>query len=156
MGNWRLAENQIQCKFYPSAAPHFGGLWEREIQSVKKTLQVVIDTQPLHEDILLTLLIKVEGILNIKPLGFVSSDLADPDPVIPNMLLMGLWGASLPQVTYVPDDLTKRIWSHCQMMADHFWAKFLRHHLLALQVKQKWQRLTANLEQGTVAMIVDP
>lgn len=85
----RLAENQIQFQFNPPAAPHFGGAWEREIQSVKRALQVVIGTQPLHDDVLLTFLIKVEGILNEKPLGYVSSDLADPDPVTPNMLLLG-------------------------------------------------------------------
>ena len=38
----RLAKQRIKFKFNPPAAPHFGGAWEREIQSVKKALQVVI------------------------------------------------------------------------------------------------------------------
>ena len=103
----RLAKNQIKFQFNPPAAPHFGGAWEREIQSVKKALQVVVGKQSLHEDILLTLLIEVEGILNAKPLGYVSSDIADPEPVTPNMLLMGRRDASLPQVSYAPDTLTR-------------------------------------------------
>lgn len=152
----RLSKNQIKFQFNPPAAPHFGGTWEREIQSVKKALQVVVGTQSLQEDILLTLLIEVEGILNAKPLGYVSSDIADPDPVTPNMLLMGRRDASLPQVSYAPDTLTRRRWRHCQMMVDHYWTQFLRHYLPSLQLRQKWRRPTGDLVQGTVAMIVDP
>lgn len=42
-------------------------------------------------------LIEVDGILNSKPLGYATSDMADPDPIMPNLLLMGQQGASLPQ-----------------------------------------------------------
>ncbi len=55
----------------------------------------------MPENVLQTVLIEVEGILNSKPLGYVSSDVADLDPVTPNMLLMGWRDASLPQVIYV-------------------------------------------------------
>ena len=104
----RLAKNWIKFKFNPPAAPHFGGAWEHEIQSVKKALQVVVGTQPLHEDTLSTLLVEVEAILNAKALGYVSANLADPDPKTPNMLLMGRRDTSLPQVSYAPDTLTRR------------------------------------------------
>ncbi|KAK7881024.1 hypothetical protein WMY93_030613 [Mugilogobius chulae] len=152
----KLAKTQIKFLFNPPAAPHFGGTWEREIQSVKRALQVVIGNQSLHEDVLLTLLIEIEGILNAKPLGYVSSDIADLDPVTPNMLLMGRRDSSLPQVSYAPDTLTRRRWRHCQMMVDHFWAQFLRHYLPSLQARQKWRRPAEDLVQDTVAMIVDP
>ncbi|KAK0153723.1 hypothetical protein N1851_004487 [Merluccius polli] len=71
------------------------------------------------------------------------------------MLLMGRRDASLPQVSYAPDQLTRRRWRHCQMM-DHFWAQFLRSYLLSLQVRQKWRQPTDDLLQDTVVMIVDP
>lgn len=41
-------------------------------------------------------MVEIEGILNSKPLGYVSSDIADPDPITPNLLLMGRYDASLP------------------------------------------------------------
>ena len=151
-----LAKQRIKFKFNPPAAPHFGGAWEREIQSVKKALQVVIGAQSLQEEVLLTVLIEVEGILNSKPLGYVSSDVGDPDPVTPNMLLMGRRDASLPQVSYAPDPLTRRRWRHCQMMVDHFWTQFIRSYLPSLQVRQKWHQPTDDLLQDTVVMIVDP
>ncbi|KAK0156233.1 Carbonic anhydrase 6 [Merluccius polli] len=57
-----LAKQWIKIMFNPPAAPHFGGAWGREIQSVKKALRVVIGTRSLQE-VLLTVLIEVEGIL---------------------------------------------------------------------------------------------
>lgn len=149
-----LAKKQIKFHFNPPASPHFGSAWEREIQSVKKALQVVIGALSLQREVLLTFLVEVEGILNAKPLGYVSSDLADP--VTPSMLLMGRRDASLPQVSYATDTLSKRRWRRCQMMVDHFWVQFIRSYLPSLQVRQKWRQHTNGLLQGTVVMIVDP
>lgn len=53
----------------------------------------------LSKEVLRTVMVEIEGILNSKPLGYVSSDIADPDPITPNLLLMGRYDASLPLVT---------------------------------------------------------
>lgn len=87
-----LAKQQITFKFNPRSAPHFGGVWEREIKSVKNALRVVLGSQTVPESVLQTVLIEVEGILNSKPLGYLSADATDPDPVRPNLLLMGRQG----------------------------------------------------------------
>ncbi|TWW67283.1 hypothetical protein D4764_02G0003240 [Takifugu flavidus] len=65
--------------FNPPASPHFGGIWERKISSVKRALQVVIGAQAVPEDVLLTVLIEVEGILNAKPLGCPMSQMPSPE-----------------------------------------------------------------------------
>lgn len=54
----------------------------------------------MSEEVLRTVLTEIEGILNAKPLGYVSADVADTDPVTPNYLLMGRPDSSLPQVVY--------------------------------------------------------
>ncbi|XP_052443245.1 uncharacterized protein LOC127984578 [Carassius gibelio] len=152
-----LASQEIAFQFNPPQAPHFGGTWEREIRSVKSALQVVLGNQTVTEALLRTVLVEVEGILNSKPLGYVSSDVADPDPVTPNLLLMGRRDASLPQAIYSSSDLLgKRRWRHSQILADHFWVNFIRHYLPSLQPRQKWQKDTANLSTGQIVMIVDP
>ncbi|KAL1276942.1 hypothetical protein QQF64_023615 [Cirrhinus molitorella] len=56
-------------------------MWEREIRSVKSALHTIMGPQILTEEVLRTLLVEVESILNAKPLGYVSSDVADPDPL---------------------------------------------------------------------------
>ncbi len=96
----QLASQQIKFSFNPPNAPHFGGCWERGIRSLKIALQVTLGAQTVTEEVLRTVLIEIEGILNAKPLDYTSSDIADPDPVTPNILLMGQRDASLPQVAY--------------------------------------------------------
>ena len=68
-----------------------------------------------------TVLTKVEGLLNAKPLGYNSSDVVDPDPVTPSLLLIGHYNASLPQDLYDSSKiLGKRRWRHSQVFAHHF------------------------------------
>ncbi|KAL7873501.1 hypothetical protein AOLI_G00125720 [Acnodon oligacanthus] len=74
-------------------------MWEREVRSVKSALHACVGAQPVHEEVLLTVLLEVEAILNSKPLGYVSADIADIDPITPNSLLMGRPDGSLPQVS---------------------------------------------------------
>lgn len=153
----QLDKQCILFKFNPPLAPHFGGAWEREIKSVKTSLQTVLKDQVLPEEVLKTVLIEVEGILNSKPLGYASSDLADPDPITPNLLLMGRRDASLPQAVYGSSDLLgRRRWRHSQLLADHFWAQFTRKYLPGLQPRQKWRTATPDLAVGAVVMVLDP
>lgn len=92
----RLARQQIKFCFNPPAAPHFSGVWEREVRSVKSALYSCVGAKPVPEEVLLTVLLEVEAIINSKPLGYVSSDIADIEPVTPNSLLMGRPDGSLP------------------------------------------------------------
>lgn len=79
---------------------HFGGMWEREICSAKNAHQVVLGTEAVLEKVLLALERPFpEGILNAKPLGHVTSEIAEADPVTPSILLMGQWNALWTSVT---------------------------------------------------------
>lgn len=153
----QLACAQVNFQFNPPSAPHFGGSWEREIKSIKMALRVVLGNQPTTETVLHTILIEVEGILNSKPLAYISSDLTDLDPVTPNMLLMGRPDSSLPQAVYCASELLgKRRLRHSQILADQFWSAFTRSYLPTLQVRQKWETDKENLDSGQVVMLVDP
>lgn len=152
----QLASHQNSFKFNPPGASHFWGCWEREIRSLKSALCSSIGDQIVTEEVLRTVLVEIEGILNSKPIGYTSSDIADLDPVTPNMLLMGRPDSSLPQVVYPESELlNKRRWRHSQLLADQFWRRFLSNYLPDLQVQQKWHREAENLQPGTVVMIVD-
>lgn len=116
-----LSGQQVTFKFNPPSAPHFGGSWEREVRSVKEVLRVILGNQSVMEPVLRTVLIEVEGILNSKPLGYLSTNASDPDPITPNLLLMGRRDASLPQAMFADTDIIQqRRWRHSQWLADHF------------------------------------
>ena len=152
-----LAKEKIAFNFNPPAAPHFGGVWEREICSVKQALYTTVGAQAQAEEVLRTVLIEVEGILNSKPLGYVSSNIVDLDPVTPSVLLMGWPDGSLPQVVYLDTELlSRRRWRHSQILTDHFWSSFIRHYLPSLQTRQKWHTVRDNLTEDKVVMLVDP
>ncbi len=152
-----LAPQKIRFRYNPPNAPHFGGTWEREVKSVKTALRVILREQTVPEPVLQTLLVEVEGILNAKPLGYVSSDVADMDPVTPNLLLMGRRDASLPQVLFDSTNLLgRRRWRHSQVLADHFWTAFIRDYLPSLQDRHKWRKDGKELTVGQVVLIVDP
>lgn len=52
-------------------------------------LYVTVGTQPVAEDVLRNLLIELEGILNSKPSGYISSSVSYLDPETPSHLQMG-------------------------------------------------------------------
>ncbi|XP_056324239.1 uncharacterized protein LOC130237344 [Danio aesculapii] len=153
----QLAKQQIEFHFNPPGAPHFGGIWEREIRTLKAALNQTLGAQHVSEEVLTTVLVEIEGILNSKPLGYVPSDVADIDPITPNSLLMGRPDSSLPQVVYPKTELlSKKQWRHSQILADHFWAHFIKRYLPQLQTREKWMTDKAkNLEKGTVVIIID-
>lgn len=152
----QLAEQQIQFQFNPPSAPHFGGTWEREVKAVKTTLQAILREQVVPESVLLTVLVEVEGMLNAKPLGYLSSDVADPDPITPSLLLMGRHDSSLPQALYDSSNLlARRQWRHSQVLANHFWSAFTRHYFPTLQERQKWRTDRKELAVNQVVLIVD-
>lgn len=125
------------------------------MKSVKTVLRVILREQSGPDSVLQTLLVEVEGMLNFKPLGYVSSDIADLDPVTPNMLLMGRHDASLPQILYDSNELLgKRRWRHSQVLADQFWTAFIHSYLPELQGRQKWRSDGKGLAVGQVVLLM--
>ena len=79
-----MAHNQIKWIFSPTAAPHFGGAWERLVQSAKKALRIILKNRSMTEEVLSTAFIEVENLINGRPLTHVSVDPNDPEPLTSN------------------------------------------------------------------------
>ncbi|XP_039520697.1 uncharacterized protein LOC120474476 [Pimephales promelas] len=152
----RLARQKVHFHFNPGA-PHFRGGWEREIRSVKSALYASVGAQSVTEEVLRTVLIEVEGILNSKPLGYLSSDVSDTDPITPNHLLMGRPDGSLPQVVYPQSEMiSRKRWRHSQILTDLFWSSFIKYYLPNMQTRSKWQKDVEDIAVGSIVMLVDP
>ncbi|XP_071104136.1 uncharacterized protein [Haliotis cracherodii] len=152
----KLAKNHIRFQFNPPFAPHFGGLWEREIRSIKYGQRSILGTESVSESVLRTVMTEVESILNSKPLGYTSSDISNTDPVSPYTLLIGRSDPALPQVVYLNEDrLTKKRFRQSQVLADNFWRKFIKEYLPNLQQRVKWMDELRNVQTDDVVLIID-
>ena len=70
--NW-AAPKDICWSFTPSRAPHFGGLWEAAVKSMKVLLRKTVGECKLKFDELTTLLTEAEAIMNSCPLVPIDS-----------------------------------------------------------------------------------
>lgn len=73
----------------------------------------------MPEHVLASVLAEVEGILNAKPLGYGSTDAANPNTITPHILLMGRHDSSLPQALNDSSSiLGTRRWRHSQVLTN--------------------------------------
>ena len=81
--------NGMDWRFIPPGAPHMGGAWERLVRSVKTALSATLHQRAPKEEVLLTLLVEAEHIVNSRPLTHVSVDPNDPSAHLPYIFLLG-------------------------------------------------------------------
>ena len=84
-----LAQKKIVWKFNPPGAPHFGGIWERLVQSCKMVMIAILDNRSLTDEVLSTTMCLVEQTLNARPLTAVSDDPEDLTALTPIHFLLG-------------------------------------------------------------------
>jgi hypothetical protein len=76
-------------KFHPPGAPHFGGLWEAGVKSVKYHLHRMLGETRLTFEELATLMAQIESCLNSRPITAISSDPSDLAALTPGHFLIG-------------------------------------------------------------------
>lgn len=115
-----LLRKSIDWHFNPPYSSHFGGIWERQIRTVRKVLNGIMKEQTLNDDGLNTLMCEVESIINSRPLTTVSSDSQSCIPLTPNHLLT-FRNSSFAIGEFNSRDLyCKKLWRHVQYLADLF------------------------------------
>ncbi|XP_037631889.1 uncharacterized protein LOC119491753 [Sebastes umbrosus] len=151
-----LIQKGITWIFNPPAGSHFGGVWERQIRSVRKILNQTLKQQPLDDECLQTLLCEVEAIINSRPITRVSNDPDDLEALTPNHILLLKRQPVLPPGVFQKEDLyVKRRWKQVQYLSDIFWKRWTKEYLPLLQERQKWLVPRRNLKPGDVVLIVD-
>jgi len=143
--------------FNPPAAPHFGGLWEAGIKSVKFHLNRVIGKQVLTYEELETLCVRIEGILNSRPLTPASMDPHDLTALTPGHFLIGQPLLAMPEekLTEIPMNRLTR-WQLLRQLHQSFWKRWSHEYLTTLQGRQKWTTIQDNLKVGDLVLVEAP
>ena len=113
----QLSADGVQWHFNPPSSPHFGGVWERLVQSAKRALKAVAGKQCVNDETLLTFMAEVESLLNGRPLTHVSTDYRDEEALTPNHFLLGRGNPNVPPDVVNDKDLcSRKRWKHAQVM----------------------------------------
>ncbi|XP_054287839.1 uncharacterized protein LOC129003567 [Macrosteles quadrilineatus] len=152
----KLAQMGISWHFNPPAAPHFGGLWESGIKSMKYHLKRVVGNQILTFEEFSTLLTKVEAVLNSRPLCSLSTDPNEYETLTPGHFLIGEPLVAIPQtdLTNLPQNRLSR-WQMIQQAQRSFWKVWSQDYLHQLQQRYKWTRDSPNLKINDLVLIKD-
>lgn len=142
--------------FNPPSGSHHGGIWERQIRTIRRVLCAILRQQTLDEEGLQTLLCEVEAIINDRPITKASNDPNDLEPLTPNHLLLLNTKPFIPPGVFSPEDCyPKRRWRQVQYMADLFWKRWTKEYLPELQERQKWAQKRRNFVLGDIVLIID-
>lgn len=149
-----LAKDNIDWHNSPSSAPHFGGLWEAGVKSVKHHLKRVVGGAVLTFEELTTVLCQIEACLNSRPLCPMSSDPSDLQVLTPGHFLVGSELNALPEpsLTDVKVNRMSR-WQHLQLLHQHFWNRWSKEYLTRLQQRPKWTKSRSNLQLDDLVLI---
>lgn len=149
-----LTKDNISWNFIPPASPHFGGLWEAGVKSVKNHLSRVVRTHILTYEEMYTLLARVESILNSRPLMAVSD--SDVNVLTPAHFLIGEPYTSIPEpdVEPYPTSLHNK-WLLLRHLSQGFWKRWHHEYITSMQQRPKWQRSKRNVDVGDVVLLYE-
>ena len=119
-----------------SFCAQMGGVWERQIRTVRKILASIIGNQVLDDEHLEIFFCEAESVINGRPLILVCGDPTDLEALTPNHLLMLRGVSSVLTRDAVNEDQYGRRWRHVQFMADQIWKRSVNEYMKTLQMRQ--------------------
>lgn len=144
----------IDWSFIPEHAPHFGGLWESAVRSMKTHLKHIVGNSKLTFEELYTILTQIESCLNSRPLVVLPNDEDVIEALTPGHFLVGRPLESLPDPpsSYRSMPLLRR-WELCQTLVRHFWQRWSSEYISSLRKFAKWHTATRNARIGDIVLL---
>lgn len=154
--------SQNQCNFILNAphSSHAGGVWERQIKTVRSVLNTTLSLSHgrLNDASLRTLFYEAMAIVSSRPLTVDNLNSPDSlDPIKPNHLLHMKSNMPLtPPGNFFREDLygSKR-WRRVQFLAEQLWSRWRKEYLHNIIMRQRLHSPKRNLQVGDIVMDVD-
>ena len=149
-----------QCDFLMNVpeASHRGGVWERQIRTVRSVMSSVLAeaTGRLDDTSLRTFFYEAMSIVNSRPLTTnLINDPKSVEPLTPNHLLTMKSSVPLPPPgNFVKEDLyTRKRWRMVQYLAEQFWSRWRQEYLSNIRLRQQWHTPRRNMQVGDVVIV---
>ena len=138
-------------------SPHFGGLWEAAVKSMKLLLAKVVGSHNLFIDELYSITVEIEAILNSRPLTPLDSARDDGIEVLtPGHFLVGkaLKSVSPPDLsTHKYNNLSR--WNLRQRIMSDFWERWSSDYLTHLNSFKKCHHPQHSIAVGDIVLVKD-
>jgi len=155
--NFFCTTHHIKWIHTPARSPHFGGLWEAAVKSMKLLLFKTVKPHSLFEHELNTVLIEIEATLNSRPLIPLDSGPSDGLEVLtPGHFLIGKALKAVPVEMHLDLNLSRlKHWNLCQRIHADFWTRWVKEYLRILQRSNKWCRPQRSMKVGDIVLLKD-
>ena len=151
-----------ECDFLMNVpeASHMGGIWERQIRTVRSVMSSVLAQAKgrLDDSSLRTFFYEAMSIVNSRPL--TTNTINDPksvEPLTPNHLLTMKPTVPLPPPgKFVQEDLyARKRWRRVQYLSEQFWSRWRREYLTNISLRQQWHVPKRNMQVGDIVIVKD-
>ncbi|XP_075162850.1 uncharacterized protein LOC142235483 [Haematobia irritans] len=152
----KLVPLGIKWKFNTPSNPSAGGSWERLVQSVKRSLGVVLKEHSPRIDTLYSLLVETENIINSRPLTHLPVTPDEPEPLTPNHFLLGCINSTQTPGEYDHRACSSRKqWRLLQNFKNGLWKRWIKEYLPELTRRSKWFRPAKPIHIGCLVLVCD-
>lgn len=139
-------------------ASHMGGVWERQIRTIRSVLSWVLyqSAGRLDDASLRTFFYEAMSIINSRPL--TTNNINDPkglEPLTPNHLLTMKSSVPLPPPgKFVAEDLyARKRWRRVQYLTQQFWSRWRKEYLANITLRQRWHSPRRNVKIGDIVIV---
>ncbi|XP_049336637.1 uncharacterized protein LOC125802479 [Astyanax mexicanus] len=153
-----LAEKQCDFIMNVPDASHMGGVWERQIRTIRSVLNCVLSqsTGRIDDASLRTFFYEAMSIINSRPL--TTNNINDPkslEPLTPNHLLTMKGSVPLPPPgKFVAEDLyARKRWRRVQYLTEQFWSRWRKEYLGNITLRQRWHSPRRNVKIGDIVIV---
>ncbi len=147
----------ISWHFISPRAPHFGGLWEAAVESMKLLLRKNLQPHALRFNELMTVLLESEAILNSRPLQPLhSEEVTEGSFLTAGHFLIGRPLVAPPSSQPPTGKINSlRRWNLASRLAADLWSQWTTSYLASCAQRSKWARTGRRLSVNDIVFVRD-
>uniref|UniRef100_A0AAG5DIV5 Integrase catalytic domain-containing protein n=1 Tax=Anopheles atroparvus TaxID=41427 RepID=A0AAG5DIV5_ANOAO len=158
MGHEAALQHEIQWHFNPPSAPHFGGAWERQIQTIKKALRHMSTQWNMRKpspETLRATLVQIEALLNSRPLTHIPLGNEGDEVLTPFHFIIGRSGEHVPPAAILSSKLDRKQYQLAQHNTKIFWDQWKKDYLPTLIQRNKWTKRVEPIKENDIVVLTD-